>query len=66
VAGAWDDGFDSVTIHNYRHGANRRSILVVRDPSQLRDPSAVFDPRKRNSRDLFSSVNPAEPALGWS
>jgi hypothetical protein len=64
VARAWDEGFDSVTIHNYRHGAKRRSILVVRDPSQLRDPSAVFDPRKRNSRDLFSSVNTAKPALG--
>jgi len=36
----------------------------VRYPSQLRDPSAVFDPLKKQSRDLFSSVDTVAPDDG--
>lgn len=39
---AWDDGFDAVMFNNFiMRPGQTGSILVVKDPAQLRDPSAV-------------------------
>ncbi len=55
---AWDMGHDRVTLKNYvRPGADRpETVIVVRDPSQLRYPNAEFDPAKRDSSDLLASI----------
>lgn len=55
LAKAWDDGFDAVMFNNYTMRPGQTgSMLIVKDPTQLRDPSAVFDPAKKYSRDLFA------------
>jgi hypothetical protein len=62
---AWADGHDAVRFLRYRspNGIVGDAVLV-RYPSQLRHPSAVFDPLKKQSRDLFSSVDTAPPDDG--
>ena len=55
---AWEQGHDAVTITNYTrpHGTKPETILVVRDPNQLRSPAAAFNPAKRNSANLLASL----------
>ncbi len=55
---AWADGYDAVMLKNYQTpgGGTGRTILVVKDPSQLRSPNAKFDPGKRDSSDLLAGV----------
>ena len=61
LAQAWDDGYTSVLLKNYTSpGGKKGDILVVRDPSQLRSPYAVFDPAKRDSADLLAGF------AGWA
>jgi hypothetical protein len=62
ILDAWDDGYDSVSFLS-RDG---RQSTVVKDPAQLRSRFAVFDPAKRNSRDLLAGISlfgfePAQP-----
>ena len=62
---AWADGHDAVRFLRYRspNGIVGDTVLV-RYPSQLRHPSAVFDPLKKQSRDLFSGVDTVRPDNG--
>jgi hypothetical protein len=62
---AWADGHDAVRFLRYRspNGIVGDAVLV-RYPSQLRHPSAVFDPLKKQSRDLLSSVDTVAPGAG--
>jgi hypothetical protein len=54
---AWNQGHDAVMLRNYTApGGRSGDILVVKDPAQLRFPTAKFDPRKRNSSDLSASI----------
>jgi len=54
---AWNQGHDAVMLRNYTApGGRSGDILVVKDPAQLRSPTAKFDPRKRNSSDLSASI----------
>ena len=54
---AWDQGYDAVVMRNYTTPAGEvRDVLVVKDPAQLRSPSARFDPRKKNSADLLAGA----------
>jgi hypothetical protein len=55
LKGAWDRGHDAVTLRNYTSpGGRSGDVLVVKDPAQLRDPNARFNPAKRNRRDLLA------------
>ena len=42
----WDQGYDAIRMANYTSpgGKRGRTILVVKNPNQLRSPSAAFDP----------------------
>lgn len=55
---AWDNGYDAVMMKNYTtpSGVKGKTILVVKDPSQLRSPNAKFDPAKKNSSDLLAGL----------
>jgi hypothetical protein len=55
---AWDNGYDAVMMKNYTTpgGQGGRTILVVKEPSQLRSPNAKFDPAKRDSSDLLAGI----------
>jgi len=54
---AWDQGHDAVLLRNYTSPSGKSgSVLVVKDPAQLRSPTAKFDPKKRNSNDLSASI----------
>jgi hypothetical protein len=53
----WSKGHDAVMLKNYTSPAGRTGdILVVRAPNQLRSQFAVFDPKKRNSRNLLAGM----------
>jgi hypothetical protein len=53
---AWGQGIDAVLLRNYiPPGGGGRNVLVVKDPAQLRDPKARFDPAKINSRNVMAS-----------
>ena len=57
LADAWERGHDSVLLRNYTSpGGQTGDILVVKDPAQLRAPTAQFDPVKRNSRNLLAGT----------
>jgi hypothetical protein len=57
LADAWERGHESVLLRNYTSpGGQTGDILVVRDPAQLRAPTAQFDPAKRNSRNLLAGT----------
>jgi len=60
---AWDAGHDAVLMRNYTtpDGLEGKTILWVKDESQLRSPNANFDPAKRSSRNLLAA-NPAGSA----
>lgn len=60
VAQAWDNGYDAILFDNYTTPGTKRkgSILVVRDPSQLRSPTAAFDPAKKSSSDILAVGGP--------
>jgi hypothetical protein len=52
---AWDLGHDAVLLRNYTAPNGRvGDVLVVRDPAQLRSPSARFNPAQRDSRNLLA------------
>lgn len=56
VSQAWDDGYDSVVLKNYTTvggvgGGN--TVIIVKDPAQLRSVTAAFDPAKRDSANLL-------------
>jgi hypothetical protein len=54
---AWENKFDSIMFKNYSGpGGKRGSILVVKDPNQLRSPFALFDPARRKSADLLAGI----------
>jgi hypothetical protein len=54
---AWDAGYDAVRLKNFQMSDGRRAdFLVVKDPSQLRSPSAAFDPAKKSSRNLLAGI----------
>lgn len=54
---AWDAGFDAVLLRNYTTPAGKTTnVFVVKDQSQLRAPSAKFDPAKRMSPDIFAGI----------
>jgi hypothetical protein len=63
LADSWEKGYDAIMLKNYRGG---KSIVVVKDPSQLRSPHARFDPEKKNSANLLAGITGAAvtaPAL---
>ena len=53
----FDGGYDTVVLKNYTTpgGVGGNTILVVKDPAQLRSVNAAFDPAKRDSADLLSA-----------
>jgi len=53
----FDDGYDTVVLKNYTTpgGVGGNTILVVKDPAQLRSVNAASDPAKRDSADLLSA-----------
>jgi hypothetical protein len=57
ILDAWDSGFDAVRVKNYTtpDGTTPPVNWVVKEPSQLRSPWAVFDPAKRDSNDLLAA-----------
>jgi hypothetical protein len=60
LAKAWDDGHDAVLLKNYTSpGGQKGDILVVKDPAQLRAPTAKFDPAKRDKNDLLAGFGGA-------
>jgi hypothetical protein len=61
---AWADGHDAIRFRNHRSAGRVGDAVLVRHPSQLRHPSAVFDPLKKQSRDLLSSVDTVPPDDG--
>jgi hypothetical protein len=59
----WSQGFDAVLFHNYTTSGGRvGSILVVKEPTQLRSQYARFDPSKRN-RPSYSQAVPEQRSL---
>jgi hypothetical protein len=55
IENAWADGYDAVIVDNFTVAKGRKgSVLIVKDPAQLRVPWAKFDPTKRNSSNLLS------------
>lgn len=57
LAQAWDDGHTSVMLRNYTSpGGKKGDVVVVRDPAQLRVPTALFDPAKIKSRELLAGI----------
>jgi hypothetical protein len=57
LADAWDRGHDSLLLRNYTSpGGQTGDVLVVKDPAQLRSPTARSDPAKRNSRNLLAGT----------
>ena len=62
---AWDAGHDAVLIKNYATPDGKTvDVIVVRDPAQLRDPKAKFDPRKRDSADLLAGLGGGAMVVG--
>lgn len=63
---AWDQGFDAVKLSNYTTpgGLTGRSMIVVRDPAQLRSVNAAFDPARRMSPNLLAGGAAAAVGLG--
>jgi hypothetical protein len=59
---AWEQGHDAMMLENYIRpgGSAPETVIVVRDPSQLRLPQAAFDPARRDSADLLASF------AGWA
>lgn len=53
----FEGGYDTVVLKNYTTpgGVGGNTILVVKDPAQLRSVNAAFDPAKRDSADLLSA-----------
>jgi hypothetical protein len=57
LADARGRGHDSVLLRNYTSpGGQTGDVLVVKDPAQLRAPTAQFEPAKRNSRNLLAGT----------
>jgi hypothetical protein len=61
---AFANGFDAVLFRNFEGSTGPTSILVVRDPAQLRSPHAAFDPAKRTSDDLLAGFAYLTGSLG--
>jgi hypothetical protein len=55
---AWDRGHDAVMVKNYTRpgGQKPEPVIVVRDPNQIRSPSAAFDPELKTSRNLLAGL----------
>jgi hypothetical protein len=61
----WSQGYDSVLLRNYTSPAGRvDSVLVIKEPAQLRSPYARFDPAKRNSVKLLAGGAGAAIVVG--
>lgn len=68
LAEMFGGGYDTAVLKNYTTpgGEAGNTVLIVRDPSQLRSVNAAFDPAKSSSANLLA-VNPetsAAPGLG--
>jgi hypothetical protein len=62
---AWDAAYDAVRVPfpSTLEGLPATTNWVVKEPSQLRSPSAVFDPTKRDSSDLMAGIAAPGPVL---
>lgn len=51
-------GRDAVVLRNYTTPGGRtgETVVVLKEPNQLRSPTAAFDPAKRDSSDLLASL----------
>lgn len=57
VQQAWDDGRDALMLTNYNVGKGKKgTVILVKDPSQLRKKGAKFDPKKKFSPELLAGV----------
>ena len=57
VQQAWDDGKDALMLTNYNVGNGKKgTVILVKDPSQLRKKGAKFDPKKKFSPELLAGV----------
>ena len=69
VAGAFDQGYDAIRLHNYTMFPDLGPQInwMIRDPNQLRSPFAAFDPAKRGSSDLLAGfvapIGPVPPGF---
>ena len=64
---AWDLGHDAVLLRNYTAPNGRvGDVLVVKDPAQLRSPSARFNPAQRDSRNLLAGIAGAVAYPLWA
>lgn len=58
VADAWDEGYDSIMLTNYKIAGSEapRKVILVKDPNQLRSPNAKFNLKDKLSPNLLASV----------
>ncbi len=57
VQQAWDDGRDALMLTNYNVGEGKKgTVILVKDPSQLRKKGAKFDPKKKFSPELLAGI----------
>lgn len=66
VRGAFDQGFDAIKLTNYTTpgGQTGKSMVLVKDPSQIRSVNAAFDPAKKASSNLLAGGSGAAVGLG--
>ena len=69
LAYAWDRGHDAIMLKNYTTpgGQKGKNIIFVKDESQLRSPTARFDPARKWDSDLlagFAGLGAVPAGLG--
>jgi hypothetical protein len=57
VQQAWDDGKDALMLTNYNVGKGKKgTVILVKDPSQLRKKGAKFNPKNKFSPELLAGI----------
>lgn len=66
LSNAFQSGYDTVALRNYTTpgGSSANTVLVVKDPAQLRSVNAAFDPALKDSRNLLAANARPGAALG--
>ena len=66
VREAFDAGYDVIKFTNYTTpgGQTGKTMVLVKDPAQIRSPNAAFDPAKKGSSNLLAGGTGAAVGLG--
>lgn len=58
VSQAWDDGYDAIMLKNYKTPGSKKlgTVIIVKEPNQLRKKGAKFDPDKKFSPELLAGL----------